>query len=110
MLQYEKPDDYVVATGETHSVREFVEKSCEILGIDLMWKGKGVEEKGIDKNTGKTIIEIDPIFFRPTEVDLLIGDYSKAKKILGWTPKTKFSELTKLMIEYDFEQEKQNLR
>lgn len=110
MLQYEKPDDYVVATGETHSVREFVEKSCEILGIDLMWKGKGTEEKGIDKNTGKTIIEIDPIFFRPTEVDLLIGDYSKAKKILGWTPKTKFSELTKLMVEYDFEQEKQNLR
>jgi len=110
MLQHETPDDYVVATGETHSVREFVEKSCEILGIDLMWKGKGVEEKGIDKNTGKTIIEIDPIFFRPTEVDLLIGDYSKAKKILGWTPKTKFSELTKLMVEYDFEQEKQNLR
>jgi len=110
MLQHEKPDDYVVATGETHSVREFVEKSCEILGIDLAWKGKGVEEKGIDKNTGKTIIEIDPIFFRPTEVDLLIGDFSKAKKVLGWTPKTKFSELTKLMIEYDFEKEKENLR
>lgn len=110
MLQHDKPDDYVVATGETHSVREFIEKSCEILGIDLGWKGKGLEEKGIDKKTGKTIIEINPIFFRPTEVDLLVGDYSKAKKILGWTPKTKFSELTKLMIEYDFEKEKENLR
>jgi len=110
MLQQEKPDDYVVATGETHSVREFIEKSCEILGIDLVWKGKGLEEKGIDKKTGKTIIEINPIFFRPTEVDLLVGDYSKAKKILGWSPKTKFAELTKLMIEYDFEKEKENLR
>lgn len=110
MLQHDKPDDYVVATGETHSVREFVEKSCEILGIDLEWKGKGLEEKGFDKKTGKTIIEINPIFFRPTEVDLLVGDYSKAKKILGWSPKTKFSELTKLMIEYDFEKEKENLR
>lgn len=110
MLQQEKPDDYVVATGETHSVREFVEKSCEILNIDLVWKGKGIDEKGIDKKTGKSIIEIDPIYFRPTEVDLLRGDFSKAKKVLGWTPKTKFSELTKLMIEYDFEKEKENLR
>lgn len=110
MLQQKKPDDYVVATGETHSVREFVEKSCEILNIDLVWKGKGIDEKGIDKKTEKSIIEIDPIYFRPTEVDLLIGDYSKAKKILGWTPKTKFSELAKLMIEYDFEKEKENLR
>jgi len=110
MLQQEKPDDYVVATGETHSVREFVEKSCEILNIDLVWKGKGIDEKGIDKKTGKSIIEIDPIYFRPTEVDLLRGDFSKAKKILGWTPKTKFSELAKLMIEYDFEKEKENLR
>ncbi len=110
MLQQEKPDDYVVATGETHSVREFIEKSCEILGIDLEWKGKGLDEKGIDKKTNKPIIEIDPIYFRPTEVDLLIGDSSKAKRILGWSPKTKFSELTKLMIDYDFKDEKENLR
>ncbi|MFA5026126.1 MAG: GDP-mannose 4,6-dehydratase [Candidatus Shapirobacteria bacterium] len=110
MLQQSKPDDYVVATGETHSVREFVEKACKILGIDLAWKGKGLEEKGIDNKTGKTIIEIDPIYFRPAEVDLLIGDYSKAKKILGWEPRTKFDDLVKLMIDDDFKIEKENLR
>ena len=110
MLQQEKPDDYVVATGETHSVREFVEKACKILEIDLVWKGKGLDEKGIDNNTGKTIIEIDPIYFRPAEVDLLIGDYSKAKKILGWEPKTKFDEVVKIMVEDDFNNEKKNLK
>jgi len=110
MLQQEKPDDYVVATGETHSVREFVEKACKILEIDLVWKGKGLDEKGIDNNTGKTIIEIDPIYFRPAEIDLLIGDYSKAKKILGWEPKTKFDEVVKIMVEDDFNNEKKNLK
>lgn len=110
MLQQDKPDDYVISTGETHSVREFLEESCKVLGINLIWKGKGIDEKGLDKETGKVIIEIDPIYFRPTEVDLLIGDCSKAKKILGWTPKTKFKELVKLMVESDFEREKENLR
>jgi len=110
MLQQEKPDDYVVATGETHSVREFVEKACKILEIDLVWKGKGLDEKGIDNKTGKTIIEIDPIYFRPAEVDLLIGDYSKAKKILGWEPRTKFDEVVKIMVEDDFNNEKKNLK
>ncbi|HNZ70642.1 MAG TPA: GDP-mannose 4,6-dehydratase, partial [Candidatus Dojkabacteria bacterium] len=82
MLQQDKPDDFVLATGETHSVRECVEAAAKILDIDIEWNGKGMQEKGIDKKTGKTIIEIDERYFRPSEVDLLIGDCSKAKKIL----------------------------
>lgn len=108
MMQAEKPDDYVLATNETHSVREFVELSCKHLGIDLEWQGEGVNEKGIDKETNKVIIEISPRYFRPAEVDLLIGDYSKAKTELGWEPKVKFEELVKIMIEADMEQEKKN--
>ena len=103
MLQQEKPDDYVVATGETHTVREFVEESCKVLGMEIEWKGKGINEKGIDKKTGKTIVEIDPQYFRPTEVDLLLGDPSKAKRILGWEAKTKFKDLVKVMIESDLD-------
>lgn len=102
MLQEKKPDDYVLATGETHSVREFVELSAKLLGFDLYWKGKGVNEVGIDRKSGKTIIEIDPHYFRPAEVDILIGDASKAKKILKWKPKTTFKELVKIMVESDF--------
>ncbi len=102
MLQQEKPDDYVVATGETHSVREFVEETCKALGIGLEWKGKGLDEVGIDKETGKAIIEIDPRYFRPTEVDILQGDYSKAKRMLGWKPKLTFKELVKIMAEHDY--------
>jgi GDPmannose 4,6-dehydratase len=101
MLQQDKPDDYVVATGETHTVREFLEESAKVLGFDIVWQGKGLAEKGIDKKTGKTIIEIDERYFRPTEVDMLIGDYSKAKKQLGWEPKTKFKQLVKMMAESD---------
>jgi len=108
MLQQKKPDDYVIATGETHSVREFVEKTCKILNIDLIWEGKGIKEKGIDNKTKKTIIEIDPIYFRPTEVDLLVGDCSKAKKILGWNPKTKFNKIVRLMVNSDLKKEKNN--
>jgi GDPmannose 4,6-dehydratase len=103
MLQQDKPRDYVIATGETHSVRELVEEACKTLGIEIEWKGKGIDEVGIDKKTGKTIIEIDPEYFRPTEVDLLIGDGSKAQKELGWKPKTKFKDLVKLMAEADLE-------
>lgn len=110
MLQQEKPDDYVVSTGETHSVREFVEEACKVLGIDLIWKGKGIDEKGIDKKTGKTIVEIDPIYFRPAEVDLLVGDCSKANKILKWKPRTKFGEIVKLMVEFDLKKEKENIK
>jgi GDPmannose 4,6-dehydratase len=103
MLQQDKPRDYVIATGETHSVRELVEETCKALEIEIEWKGKGVNEIGIDKKTGKTIVEIDPEYFRPTEVDLLIGDGSRAQKELGWKPKTKFKDLVKLMAESDLE-------
>jgi GDPmannose 4,6-dehydratase len=103
MLQQEKPDDYVVATGETHTVREFVEEACKVLDMEIQWKGKGLNEKGIDKKTGKTIIEIDPMYFRPTEVELLLGDPSKAKRVLGWEAKTKFKDLVKVMIESDLD-------
>lgn len=106
MLQQDKPDDYVLATGETHTVREFVEEACKLLDIDIKWEGKGLNEKGIDKKTGKTIIEIDPKYFRPAEVDLLLGDYSKAKKELKWEPKIKFDKLVELMIKNDLEEER----
>lgn len=99
MLQQDKPDDYILATGESYSVREFTEETAKNLGIDIEWQGQGLDEKGIDKKTGKTIIEIDPRYFRPAEVDILVGDYSKAKDKLGWEPKTKFKELVKIMVE-----------
>ncbi len=99
MLQQDTPDDFVIATGETHSPREFVEEAAVLLGFDIEWKGEGFNEKGIDKNSGKTIIEIDQKYFRPTEVDLLIGDGAKAKSVLNWEPKVKFQELVKIMVE-----------
>lgn len=99
MLQQSEPEDYVIATGENHSVREFVEKTFAYIGIDLGWQGKGLEEKGIDKKTNQVLVEIDPDYFRPTEVQDLRGDASKAKKKLGWEPKVKFEELVKIMVE-----------
>ncbi len=102
MLQQPKPDDYLIATGETHSVREFVEKVSGFLGYQLKWEGSGLEEKGIDAKTGKILIEIDPHYYRPTEVDLLLGDATKAKKLLGWEPKVKFEDLSKMMLEAEF--------
>jgi GDPmannose 4,6-dehydratase len=105
MLQQEKPDDYVLATNETHTVREFIEIAARCLGIDLQWKGDGVNETGLDQKTGKTIIKIDPVYFRPAEVDLLIGDYSKAEQKMGWKPKIKFKELVELMVNADLEKE-----
>jgi len=101
MLQQDTPDDYVIATGETHSVREFIEESCKVLEIDLEWQGEGLGEKGIDRKTGKTLIEIDERYFRPAEVDLLFGDPSRAADKLGWRPSTKFSDLVRLMVESD---------
>lgn len=101
MMQLEKPDDFILATGETHSVREFVEEACRLVGIDLLWEGKGLEEKGIDRKTGKVIVGVDPMYFRPAEVDLLQGDYSKARKVFGWEPKVKFKELVRIMLEAD---------
>ncbi len=103
MLQHNKPDDYVIATGETHTVREFVEESCKVLDMEIEWKGKGLKEKGVNKKTGETIVEIDPQYFRPTEVDLLLGDASKAKEVLGWKAKTKFKDLVKIMIKSDLD-------
>lgn len=101
MLQQEKPDDYVVATGETHSVREFITLAFSCIGIEIEWIGSGINEKGIDKKTGKELVFIDPKYFRPAEVNLLIGDATKARKKLGWEPKVRFTELVKLMIEGD---------
>lgn len=108
MLQQENPEDFVIATGETHSVREFIEESCKHLEIDLEWRGEGINEVGIDLKTNKEIIKINPRYFRPTEVDILIGDPSKAKEKLNWEPKIKFKELVKLMIKSDYELIKNN--
>lgn len=101
ILQHDTPDDFVLATGETHSVREFAEEAARLLGFDLVWEGTGEHEKGKDRKTGKVLIEIDPRYFRPAEVDLLQGDASKAKRVLGWVPKIGFSELIRIMVEAD---------
>lgn len=103
MLQQEVPDDFVIATGETHSVREFIEACCDELDIQLEWHGEGVDEVGIDKKTCKTIIKIAPRYFRPTEVDLLLGDPSKAKEKLDWEATITFKELAQLMIRSDYD-------
>jgi GDPmannose 4,6-dehydratase len=113
MLQQEKPDDYVLATGESHSVREFVEKAFAHVGRTIVWQGSGVAEKGVDKATGTVLVEIDPRYFRPTEVEQLLGDPSKARNKLGWRHKTSFDQLVKDMIKADMvaipkEQERQN--
>jgi len=102
MLQQEKPEDYVISTGETHTIKEFIGVCCKELDLDIGWQGKGVKEIGIDKKTGKTIIKINPRYFRPSEVDLLLGDPTKAKEKLGWEAKTKFEDLAKLMIKKDY--------
>lgn len=112
ILQQDSPDDYVCATGETHTIREFCIKSFKHVGIDIKFYYSDVEEEGIDLNTGKTLIKIDPKYFRPSEVDLLLGDATKAERVLGWTPKVKFEELVKIMTNSDWElakKEKNNL-
>jgi GDPmannose 4,6-dehydratase len=108
MLQQKEPEDFVIATGETHSVREFTELAFKEVGINIIWKGKGREEVGFDASTGKVLIEIDPRYYRPTEVDLLIGDPSKAKEKLGWEPRVKLEELVKIMIKADEEAVQRN--
>ena len=100
-LQQDKPDDYVIATGEAYSVREFVELAFAEVGIVIGWLGQGVNEKGIDTKTMKTVVRIDPKYFRPTEVNLLRGDATKAMTRLGWRPKTKFRDLVKEMVAAD---------
>jgi GDP-mannose 4,6-dehydratase len=101
MLQNDKPDDFVLATGEAHSVREFIEEAFRVAGFEIYWEGRGLEEKGRDAKTGKVLVEVSPEFYRPAEVDVLLGDYSKAKRILGWEPKTAFKELVRIMVEED---------
>jgi GDPmannose 4,6-dehydratase len=109
MLQQEKPRDFVIATGEQYSVREFCGKAFRELEIEIEWQGENENEKGIDKNTGKTLVEVHPEYFRPTEVDSLLGDAKKAKEILNWEPEISFEELVKEMIEADFELAKKEL-
>lgn len=101
MLQADSPDDYVIATGQTHSVREFIERAAQVAGFDIVWEGEGVNEKGIDRKSGKVIVEVSPEFFRPAEVDLLIGNPQKAKEKLGWQPHTTFDRLVEIMMEAD---------
>lgn len=101
ILQQEKPDDYVVATGKTHTVREFCELAFKAVGINLIWEGKGLEEKGVDKDTGKVLVRVSKEFFRPAEVDLLLGDPTKAKTKLGWKPRVSFEELVEMMVKSD---------
>jgi len=103
MLQQEKPEDYVIATGETYMVRTFAEKVFERLGMPLEWNGSGESEKGMDRNTGKTVIQIDPKYFRPAEVDLLLGDSTKARRELRWELKTSFDQLVNMMTDADLE-------
>jgi GDPmannose 4,6-dehydratase len=105
MLQQDNPDDYVLATGETHTIKEFVELACQECGWNINWVGNGLNERGIIDN-GLTIIEIDERYYRPAEVDVLLGDYSKANKALGWSPKIKFQELVKIMMKGDIKNNK----
>jgi GDPmannose 4,6-dehydratase len=109
ILQAEKPDDFVLATNETHSIREFIEETFNNLGEEIVWRGKGIDETGIIKSSGKEVIRIDPRYFRPTEVDLLVGNPAKAMEMLGWKPKTTFRELVKIMVASDFEKAKRRL-
>lgn len=101
MLQQDKPDDYVISTGKQYSVREFVEKAGNYFGFNIIWDGDGVNEQGIDKNTGETIVKVNPKYFRPTEVETLLGDCTKAKKILGWKPSISFDSLVEDMCKHE---------
>ncbi len=101
MLQQTKPDDYVLASGEAHSVREFVEHAFFEIGCEVEWRGKGINEVGLDRRTGRTLVQVDIRYFRPTEVDCLIGDWSKARRLLGWKPRTGFRKLITEMVAAD---------
>lgn len=106
ILQQDKPQDYVLSMNETHTVREFVELAFAELGYEIEWQGSGVDEKGIDKNTGRVLVEVDPRYFRPAEVELLWGDSTKARTELGWEPKYSFMDLVKEMVQSDLEEMK----
>jgi GDPmannose 4,6-dehydratase len=101
ILQQDKPQDFVIATNETHTVREFVELSFKEVGMEIEWKGTGIEEKGYDKASGKLLVDVNPVYFRPSEVELLWGDCSKAEKELGWNRKVSFKNLVKMMVDED---------
>lgn len=108
MLQQEKPEDFVLATGKTIAVRDFVQMAYAEMGVELVWHGEGAEEKGVDKSTGEVVVEVDPKYFRPTEVDLLVGDASKAKQLLGWAPRRSVEELCREMVLADYERFKRD--
>ena len=103
MLQQDKPEDLVVATGKCYTIREFTEKAFKHVGIIISWKGEGEDEIGIDKDNGRVLVKINPKYYRPAEVELLLGDASKAKEVLGWESKTSLDELVKIMVDYDLE-------
>ena len=109
MLQQDKPEDYCIATGVQHSVRDFVEYAWAALGNEILWQGKGIDEKGYDKKTKKLIVSIDDKYFRPAEVESLLGDASKAKSSLNWSPKTTFKEMVEEMVESDLSKAKNHL-
>ena len=100
-MQRDVPDDFVLATGEAHSVREFVDLAFREVGIDIAWEGTGIEERGIDRKTGQTRVRVDARYFRPTEVDFLLGDPSKARRLLGWEHRISFEELVREMVQVD---------
>jgi GDPmannose 4,6-dehydratase len=104
MLQQDEPDDYVIATGVHYSVREFIEIAARQLGLSIRWEGKGVDEKGINAETGQVVVSVDPRYFRPTEVQDLLGDAGKARKKLGWTPRITLEQLIAEMIETDMKE------
>lgn len=108
MMQKEKPDDYVIATGETHSVREFIVESFKYVGKEIIWRGKGFNEVGIDKKTKEIVVRVDKKYFRPAEVDLLLGDSSKAQKNLRWKPSISFKNLVEMMMDFDLENEQKD--
>ena len=109
ILQQKHPDDYVIATGEAFSVREFVQLSFAEAGYDIEWRGAGIDEKGVDSKTGRVLVEVDPRYFRPTEVEILLGDPSKAKQVLGWQPVITFRQLVKTMVEADLAEAQRDL-
>ena len=110
ILQHDSPEDFVIATGEMHTVREFATLAFREAGMELRWEGEGIEEKGVDVNTGKVLVEVDPKYFRPCEVEQLLGDPTKAKTLLGWNPiKTSFEELIHIMVEHDMRWTERNL-
>ncbi len=109
MLQQPRPDDFVIATGQQHSVREFVARAAAELGISIAWEGSGIDERGVDESTGRIVVQVDPRYFRPTEVDTLLGDASKARECLGWKPEIDFGTLIKEMMVADLEAARRDL-